>query len=359
MLQHHYSTRFLAVAFALLPLFSLLAQTPEHLRADSVLLSVYNTGKLYRLTPASFAPRTPSAELLTDMVWLSDTVVHFEASGLTTTLPEAVLSKMPLEMRQKLTGQAAVLMVNNHDCGKAMPSSAVKDKVVLMELGTCDASQKALMAQRAGAKAIILVHQNNTPPTIQITSGLYQDSIKIPCYTVRRDIGKRIGAMLPSKVGIKRPDTMPVNAEALRGTNNGNATAQNQQQQQGNDQTENPLDNVAADNTNNPNRPNYANDAQNLNSSPFKLKDGTRYNWRISPNPTTDFTTVAYRFSKPTDVSIEVFNGIGQAMSHHTYKAATSGSIDIDVTNWASGTYTVHLITQGNTPSVKKVVVQH
>ena len=61
----------LLAAFVVLPLAATIAQTPEHLRPDSVLLSVYNTGNLYRLTPASFAPRTPREELLTDMVWVS------------------------------------------------------------------------------------------------------------------------------------------------------------------------------------------------------------------------------------------------------------------------------------------------
>ena len=339
----------LLAAFVVLPLAATIAQTPEHLRPDSVLLSVYNTGNLYRLTPASFAPRTLREELLTDMVWVSDTIVRFEDSGITTTLPEQLLSKMPDSLRQKYTNQKLMQMVTNRKCDKAINPSEVQDKVVIMELGTCDASQKALMAQRAGAKAIILVHNNNLPTNIQVTWGHYQDSIKIPCYTVRKDIGKRISAMLPSKVGIKRPDTMPVNAEALTMTNNGNKSAQSQQSK---DKADAPSENTE----NPPQNPNFAN---NLNNSPFKLADGTGYNWRISPNPTSDYTTIEYRFSKPTDVTIEVFNELGQVLSRTDYKAAQSGIIDVDVVNWASGIYSVHLTPKGNTPSVKKVVVQH
>ena len=159
----------MVVAFVLLPFAALFGQTPEYLRPDSVLLSVYNTGNLYRLTPASFAPRTPREELLTDMVWVSDTIVRFEDSGITATLPEQLLSKMPDSLRQKYTSQKLMQMIIDRKCDKAINPSEVKDKVVIMELGTCDASQKALMAQRAGAKAIILVHNNNLPTNIQVT----------------------------------------------------------------------------------------------------------------------------------------------------------------------------------------------
>lgn len=345
MVKHY----FLAVVAALvwLPFAALFGQTPEHLRPDSVLLSVYNTGNLYRLTPAAFAPRTPRTELLTDMLWISDTIVHFEDTGITTTLPEQILSKMPDSLRQKFTNQKSMLMIVERQCSKPMNPSEVEGKVVIMELGTCDASQKALMAQRAGATAIILVHQNNLPTNIQILSGQYQDSIKIPCYTVRKDIGKRIAAMLPSKVGIKRPDTMPANAEALTSrTNNGNTATNQQNKNDRNDALDTDLTNKST-----------VNNASN--SSQTVLTNGTRFNWRISLNPTSDFTTVAYNFSKPTDVIIEVFNKLGQVLSHTNYKAASSGVLDIDVTNWSGGIYTIHLTAKDNKPSIKKLVVAH
>ena len=344
----------MVVAFMLLPLATLFGQTPEHLRPDSVLLSVYNTGNLYRLTPASFAPRTPREELLTDMVWVSDTTVRFEDSGITATLPEQLLSKMPDSLRQKYTSQKLMQMVTNRKCDKAINPSEVKDKVVIMELGTCDASQKALMAQRAGAKAIILVHNNNLPTNIQVTWGHYQDSIKIPCYTVRKDIGKRISAMLPSKVGIKRPDTMPVNAEALTSRVNNDSIARNQQNKSNGDDALD-TDFVLTETSQ------AANGATNNPSSSPKtvLTNRGRYNWRISPNPTSDYTTVEYRFSQPTDVTIEVFNKLGQVLSRTNYKAAQSGALDIDVANWASGVYTIHLTPKDNKPTVKKLVVTH
>ena len=344
----------LLAAFVVLPLAATIAQTPEYLRPDSVLLSVYNTGNLYRLTPASFAPRTPREELLTDMVWVSDTIVRFEDSGITATLPEQLLSKMPDSLRQKYTSQKLMQMITDRKCDKAINPSEVKDKVVIMELGTCDASQKALMAQRAGAKAIILVHNNNLPTNIQVTWGHYQDSIKIPCYTVRKDIGKRISAMLPSKVGIKRPDTMPVNAEALTNRVKNDSTARNQQNKSNGDAA---LDtDFALTGT-----PQATNGTTNnsLNNSKTVLTNVGRYNWRISPNPTSDYTTVEYRFSQPTDVTIEVFNKLGQVLSRTDYKAAQSGVLDIDVANWASGVYTIHLTPKDNKPTVKKLVVTH
>ena len=95
-----------------------------------------------------------------------------------------------------------------------------------------------------------------------------------------------------------------------------------------------------------------------MNNTPFKLTNGTVYNWRISPNPTSDYTIVEYLFSQPTDMTLEVFNAVGQSLSRNDYKAAQSGFVDIDVVNWASGVYTIHLTPKGNKPSVKKVVVQ-
>ena len=344
----------LLAAFVVLPLAATIAQTPEHLRPDSVLLSVYNTGNLYRLTPASFAPRTPREELLTDMVWVSDTVVSFTDSGTNATLPPSLLTKMPDSLRQKFTSQHVVQMGIARKCDKPMLKSEIKDKVVIMELGMCDASQKALMAQRAGAKAIILVHNNNLPTNIQVTWGHYQDSIKIPCYTVRKDIGKRISAMLPSKVGIKRPDTMPVNAEALTSRAHNDSTARSQQNKSNGDDA---LDtDIVLTET-----PQAANGATSSpsNSPKTVLTNRGRYNWRISPNPTSDFTTVEYRFSQPTDVTIEVFNKLGQVLSRTDYKAAQSGVWDIDVANWASGIYTIHLTPKDNKPMVKKLVVTH
>ena len=75
--------------------------TPDSLRADSVLLSVFNTGAKYRLTPATFAPRTTGAELLTEMVMVQDTIVSFVETGGngTTFLPPSLLAKMPDSLR--------------------------------------------------------------------------------------------------------------------------------------------------------------------------------------------------------------------------------------------------------------------
>lgn len=139
---------------------------------------------------------------------------------------------------------------------------------------------------------------------------------------------------------------MPINAQSLTMLNNGK-TAQSQQPKN----ADNPSNYAESGSQN----PNYAN---NLNNTPFKLSNGTVYNWRVSPNPTSDYTVVEYRFSQPTDMTIKVFNEVGQSLIRNDYKAAQSGFVDIDVLNWASGIYTIHLIPKGNKPSVKKVVVQ-
>ena len=65
-------------AFVVLPLAATFAQgNGANNRPDTVLLSVYNTGNKYRLTPATFSAATSRTALLTDMVWVLDTVVSF------------------------------------------------------------------------------------------------------------------------------------------------------------------------------------------------------------------------------------------------------------------------------------------
>ena len=342
-----YAYLLLLAAFVVLPRAATFAQgNGANNRPDTVLLSVYNTGNKYRLTPATFSAATSRTALLTDMVWVLDTVVSFKDGGSNATLPDAILLKMPDSLRRKFTSQRTMKMVIDQKCDKPMLKSEVEGKVVILDLSNCDASQKALMAQRAGAKAIIFVHTSNDPNGIEIKKGDFKDSIRIPCFTVRKAIGTRISAMLPSKVAIVRPDTMPISAQSLTLLNNGE-TAQSQQSKN----TDNPLDNAESG----PQNPNYAN---NLNNTPFKLTNGTVYNWRVSPNPTSDYTIVEYRFSQPTDMTLEVFNAVGQSLIRNEYKAAQSGFVDIDVVNWASGVYTIHLTPKGNKPSVKKVVVQ-
>ena len=136
--------------------------TPDSLRADSVLLSVFNTGAKYRLTPATFAPRTTGAELLTEMVVVQDTIVSFVETGSngTTFLPPSLLAKMPDSLRQAFENQRLMKPVVTHRCDKPITAD-VKGRVVIMSLGTCDPSLMCLNAQRAGAKAIVLIHPNN------------------------------------------------------------------------------------------------------------------------------------------------------------------------------------------------------
>lgn len=338
----------LFAVLVLLPLAAAFAQTTgASPRADTVLLSVYNTGNKYRLTPATFSAATSRTTWVTDMVWVTDTIVRFTDGGSNATLPDALLAKMPDSLRRVFTNQRTMNMLVTQQCDKPMRRAEIEGKVVILALSQCDASQKALLAQRAGAKAIVFVHQSNDPNGIEIKTGAFKDSITIPCYTVRQDIGKRISGMLPSKVAVVRPDTMPVNAEALTSrTNNGNTTTNQQNKNDGNDALDTDLTDKST-----------VNNASN--SSQTVLTNGTRFNWRISPNPTSDFTTVAYNFSKPTDVTIEVFNKLGQVLSHTNYKAASSGVLDIDVTNWSSGIYTIHLTAKDNKPSIKKLVVTH
>ena len=68
----------ITIAFAVcLIAVSTMAQTTPS-RPDTILLSVYNNGYLFKVTPAAFGPRTPATDLLAEMVAAYDTLMSFE-----------------------------------------------------------------------------------------------------------------------------------------------------------------------------------------------------------------------------------------------------------------------------------------
>jgi hypothetical protein len=310
------------------------AQTPDSLRADSVLLSVFNTGVKYRLTPATFAPRSTGEELLTEMVMVQDTVVSFvEMVGNGTTfLPPLLVEQMPDSVRLALETRKLMRAVVTHRCDKPITAD-VKDKIVLMTLGTCDPSLMCLNAQRVGAKAIILCHPNNNRDSIQLSSGAFADSITIPCYTVRRDIGERMSALMPSQVGIKKPEVMPEDAQGLKGrSNNNTSTTATKEVPQLAENAEN-TEGVAG---------NSMTDIQSTNS-PTSTKSSTKMSLNLSPNPANDMSTLTLNLSKKVDIAIEIMNEAGQIMRRKTLQNIQVGSLDIDTREWASGAYFIHL----------------
>jgi hypothetical protein len=326
------------------------AQTPDSLRADSVLLSVFNTGAKYRLTPATFAPRTTGEEILTEMVEVQDTVIRFveTAGNGTTFMPPLLIEQLSDSMRLALEAQKLMRPVVTHKCEKQITAD-VKGKIVLMTLGTCDPSLMCLNAQRAGAKAIILIHPNNNRDSIKLTIGAFKDSLKIPCYTVRREIGERMSALMPSQVGIQKPAVMPEDAQALksRTANNPSTTATKDAVKtvENGENTEGVAGSTVAD-VRSPN---------NLTSA----KTPAKVQFNLSPNPANDMATFTFNLSKKTDISIEIMNEAGQLMLRKALKNAELGSFNFDTREWASGAYFIHLTDGKGLKVVKRLVVQH
>ena len=309
-------------------------------RRDTVVLSVYNNNQRFMLYPMPFGKDKPDVDLTAPMVVLLDTV-HL----------------LRVATQADTSGRFPKRWATEHRCGK-LPKDSLKGKVVLVyRTAGCDISTQVLIAQRFGAIAVIMMHTTDSKDSVLLpkVSPLfpYLDSsrVRIPCFTVRKSIGAKLTTMLPSLVGIKCPQGSLADVQSLKSSNS--VTTTTAEQSKNDPTTSLDLDNASTTGT-----PQAVN--SNLSNSPKTLlTNGTRYNWRISPNPTSDFTTVEYRFSQPTDVTIEVFNKLGQVLSRTNYKAAQSGVLDIDVANWASGVYTIHLTPKDNKPTVKKLVVGH
>jgi hypothetical protein len=326
--------------------------TPDSLRADSVLLSVFNTGAKYRLTPATFAPRTTGAELLTEMVMVQDTIVSFVETGGngTSFLPPSLLAKMPDSLRQAFANQRLMKPVVTHRCDKPITTD-VKGKVVIMSLGTCDPSLMCLNAQRAGAKAIVLIHPNNNRDSILLKNGAFADSITIPCYTVRRDIGARMSALMPSQVGIKKPIVMDEDAQGLKSnTNTGTSptTSTTNATKLG----------EVRENTEGSNQ-DTTTVVKTANGTIVTSKYSLKGQFTLSPNPANDMATLTFNLSKKADLTLEILNEAGQMMLRRTLQGAQTGSLDFDTRSWASGAYLIHLTDGKGVKTVKRLVVQH
>ena len=331
--------------------------TPDSLRADSVLLSVFNTGAKYRLTPATFAPRTTGAELLTEMVMVQDTIVSFVETGGngTTFLPPSLLAKMPDSLKRAFESQRLMKPVVTHKCDKPITAD-VKGKVVIMSLGTCDPSLMCLNAQRVGAKAIVLIHPNNNRDSILLKTGAWIDSIKIPCYTVRRDIGAKMSALMPSQVGIKKPEIMDEDAQGLK-ARNGNGNQSTIATKDAAKMAE--KDGVMARNEATEGASSKADSAKLAANGIVLTKTGLEAQFMLSPNPANDVATLTFNLSTKMDVTLEILNEAGQIMGRRSLEGVQTGALDFDTRAWASSAYFIHLTDGKDLKMVKRLVVQH
>jgi hypothetical protein len=298
---------------------SILAQNPN---ADtSMVLSVYNTGKNFKLISADFGS-VVSTTLVGTMVRSYDTVMVLKENG-----------------QRDTTGRKPICYKVERLCDKM--SKGLNDKIVVMELNKdCDVTQTCLNVQRAGAKAFVIIHNSNSQGNIKLPKrGSFKDSIRIPIFTVRSGIGDSITALLPTVVGIRKPVIPPVRPQQLvASTNNGGLLQADKLSEQAIQDADN--------------------DSEVVNNSPSNGLRLGKKGFFLAPNPSHDQTTLTYQFSKPTDATVVVETASGQVVLSQQLKGVTAGSLDISTLEWANGTYILSL-QSGKDIKTKKFVVQH
>ena len=288
-------------------------------RADTIVLSVYNNNMRYMLTPADFSPATLSQNITGEMVAAYDTLISIKGKA------DSTKNKIP---RFEIS----------RSCNK--PLGDLKDKIVLMDLNiVCDVTMMCLQVQRAGAKAFIIVHNSNSKLNLKLPKlGFFKDSIRIPIFTVRKQLGENINSLLPSLVGISL--RIPP-SQALAQSTLINPTVQQQK-----DKEKNVLNIEGVGNK----------EGIELETA-SNLTGLTANEWRISPNPTSHTATLSYYFTQSAPLSIEVFNAAGQLIKQYKLNSSV-GTLDIDVSTWSNGVYNVRLVSD-NQKAVKRLVVAH
>ena len=78
---------------------------------------------------------------------------------------------------------------------------------------------------------------------------------------------------------------------------------------------------------------------------------------KLYPNPTTGTIYLDYNFENPKDVSIKIFNAIGQEFSVRQLKKAQSGTISFEMENLPAGIYFLN-INDGNLQTSRKIILR-
>jgi Secretion system C-terminal sorting domain len=297
-------------------------------KKDTVVLSVYNNNQKYMLYPMPFYKKWPDTSMVVLMEALYDTAQVTRQSTVTDS-----------------TGKKPMLSVIDRQCSRL--TGDVKGKVALLRMNpACDVSFTCLMAQRMGAKMVVMIHTTNSVDSVTLVKKskqiyVYQDSIKIPCYTVRNEVGNSLMQMLPSLVGVKVPDDVINGTQTLAANPNNNQL---------------PTATALADKE----KALAAKEA--VEAQAQKLENERRASpnvkgWRLSPNPSNTRTLLEFNFDTPQSLTVDIFNAAGQMVTNYNLSSTPSGTLEIDVSEWSSGVYSVR-VTRGEIHDVKQLVVQ-
>jgi hypothetical protein len=318
------------ITTALLLLCAIGTLAAQSNKKDTVVLSVYNNNQRFMLYPMPFGKNKPDKNFVAEMVVALDTLNVLETSTQRDTS-----GKFPKRWRV------------NRQCGKSPKN--VKDKVALLYINTmCDISTQVYNAQEAGALAVIVIHTTNSTDSVTLPKLTGQqryvdgNKVKIPCFTIRKVIGDKLTGMMPSLVGIGRPDsTVVVQTLTQRPTDSlgrTQAAATN-------------ADKTAA--TSNEETDDLTGTDKAANALTFK-----GIGWQIAPNPVSNEVTLNYNFKDVNTVKVDIFNEIGQLVTNYQLPDTQTGKLEISVTTWLAGEYNVRL-THGKLMEVKRMIVVH
>lgn len=304
------------------------AQATAHLgEKDTVVLSVYNDNQKYMLYPTPFHRKWPDTSLVVPMIMLYDTLNVMRESLTTDSASQKPMTMVVERLCDKMSGEA-------------------QGKVALVRMNPhCDPSLTFYLAQRQGAKVVVMIHTTNSRDSVTLPKAkkptyAYRDSITIPCFTVRNEIGDRLMRLLPSLVGIKVPDNETIHMLRTDVKNNVFTNEIWPQKVLGDS-----LKTAAAE------AEKQRLEAEKLSNPPVK-------GWMISPNPSSTQVMVQYHFETAEPTQIEVFNAAGQLVTNYTLSETASGTLSIDVSTWTNGTYSVRL-GRSSVKEVKQLVVQN
>jgi hypothetical protein len=333
--------KYITAAFMLLAIATLSAQNNNAARADSVLLSVYNTGSQYRINAAKYGGRTPTNGLILPMVAARD--IHSVPRQASVAPPlvrdssAARLATAAIRAEIKATrSPAAPAAAGQRLCSIDTTGLRGKIAVIRHDVGCGDVTDKCFAAQNAGAKAVVVIFPTLNRETINMNGGKNAKDLTIPCYGITQDRGDTLSTLLPSNAGIIIPRVMPPTANSVvSDSTRGQTTAQNQKGAFGTA--------ISTDTDI------FITDAPT---------ESAKNSFGISPNPTHQQATVTYQYSRPTDVTFEVKAASGQIIFSQLLRGLTIGTIDVPTTDYPNGTYFVSL-QHGKEVQTKKLVVQH
>ena len=299
-------------------------------RADTTLLGIYSTGAGFTLTRADFGIQT-ATDILTDMVMAYDTV------QVSTTVTDTAHSRVR-QSYEKRCNTISALVTNK---------GYYKDKIVLMELNKdCDVTQICLLAQRAGAKAFVFIHNSNSNGNIHLPKqGLYKDSIRIPIFTVGKEKGENISALLPSVAALKTKMPPPATQSLVKNDSLNSAMQLAT------------LLTKTTDRTTVQNDPLVPTDATSNTREAERGLGISKPYMKLSPNPTRDIAYLNYGFPEATDFQIAVKNAVGQVVFTQILRGVQIGTVELNTQGWANNIYIVEM-RFGKEAVRQKLVVQ-